>query len=124
MLYGEGEGGGSYCWGCGMAFSLKVNNICKLFLLFIAKLSYFVFVMKKEHPSMKHVESHTTFPIGYEFRSNGVLLRCVERPKVSSWRDACMGCYFGINNLTCPNSQCSSFGRNDGKNVWFVEVTE
>lgn len=85
---------------------------------------YFVLFMKKDHPSMKHVESHTTFPIGYEFRSNSVLLRCVERPKVSSWRDACMGCYFGINNLTCPNSQCSSFGRNDGKNVWFVEVTE
>ena len=35
-----------------------------------------------------------------------------------------MGCYFGINNLTCPKSQCSSFGRNDGKNVWFVVVSE
>lgn len=85
---------------------------------------YFVVVMKKEHHSMKHVDSHTTFPVGYEFWSNGVLLRCVERPEVSSWVDACSGCYFGVNNLTCPKSQCSMFGRNDGKDVWFVEVTE
>ena len=27
VLYGEGEGGGSYCWCCDMAFSLKVINI-------------------------------------------------------------------------------------------------
>lgn len=79
-------------------------------------------VMKKEHSSMKHLESHTTFPIGYEFRSNGVLLRCVLRPYVEYCGDACKGCYFGEHNLTCPKSQCSSFGRTDGKNVWFVKV--
>jgi hypothetical protein len=72
---------------------------------------------------MRHLESHTTYPLGYEFWSNCVLLRCVERPVALHWTDACRGCYFGINNLTCPNSQCSSFGRNDGRNVWFVEVT-
>lgn len=80
--------------------------------------------MKSDHPSLKHLESHTTFPVGYEFESRGVRLRCIERPYVEWSGDACKGCYFGINNLTCPKSQCSVFGRSDGKNVWFVEVSE
>lgn len=79
--------------------------------------------MKKDHPSMKHIENHTTYPIGHEFKSNGVRLVCIERPFVS-WCDACRGCYFSEHNLTCPKSQCSSFGRTDGKNVWFVEVVK
>lgn len=79
-------------------------------------------MVKKDHPSMKHVEGHTTFPIGYEFESYGVRLVCIERPYVSHWGDACKGCYFGVHNLTCPKSQCSCFGRTDGRNVWFVEV--
>lgn len=79
---------------------------------------------KGNHHSLRHLETHTTFPIGYEFESSGVLLRCIERPEVSHCSDACRGCYFCVNNLTCPRSQCSSFGRTDGKNVWFVEVSK
>ena len=57
-------------------------------------------------------------------QQDGVLLRCVERPPVDSVQDACRGCFFSINYLTCPKSQCSVFGRKDGKNVWFVEVSK
>lgn len=65
-----------------------------------------------------------TTPIGTVFKSNGVYLKCVERPELSFPRDACSGCYYSQNYLTCPKSQCSSFGRTDGKNVWFVEVSK
>lgn len=81
--------------------------------------------MKKgDHHSMRHLENRTTYPLGYEFVSSGVLLRCVERPELLCCSDACRGCYFRIHNLTCPKSQCSSFGRTDGRNVWFVEVSQ
>lgn len=86
----------------------------------------FAEVMEKRslHPSIRNIENKTTYPVGYEFESNGVTLRCIERPYVSSSMDVCKGCYFRINNLTCPKSQCSVFGRTDGKNVWFVEVSK
>lgn len=94
-------------------------------IAFYLQMPNFVVVMSKSnHHSMRHVENHTTFPIGYEFESYGVLLRCVERPYISCCADACSGCYFRVHNLTCPKSQCSVFGRNDGKNVWFVEVSK
>lgn len=96
-------------------------NFVKMYL----QMFNFVVVMSKgNHHSLRHVENHTTFPVGYEFESNGVLLRCIERPYVASISDACKGCYFGVNNLTCPKSQCSVFGRTDGKDVWFVEVSD
>lgn len=76
------------------------------------------------NPQIRSIINKTTFPVGEVFESNGVLLRCVERPPVDSVQDACRGCFFSINYLTCPKSQCSVFGRKDGKNVWFVEVSK
>ena len=81
--------------------------------------------MKREEPMSPQVRSvinKETFPLGGEFESNGVLLRCVLRDGVVSHQDACSGCYFVDKH--CPKSQCSSFGRTDGKNVWFVEVSK
>lgn len=63
-------------------------------------------------------------PIGTVFRSNGVMLRCVEADYVDLPRDACSGCYYSQNYLTCPKSQCSALGRTDRRNVWFVEVSK
>lgn len=71
-------------------------------------------------PAMKSVVQRITYPIGGVYDVNGVMVRCVERPYVSCCRDACSGCYFSQENKTCPPSQCSSLGRTDGKNVWFV----
>ena len=70
---------------------------------------------------MKNVMMRHTYPIGSEFVSHGVLLRTVERPELSYACEACKGCFFR-GYSTCPKSQCSSFGRTDGKNVWFVKV--
>jgi hypothetical protein len=73
-------------------------------------------------PQEKSILFKTTMPVGTEFMSNGVLLRCVVRPEVEFARDACSGCFYSQNYVTCPKSQCSSIGRKDGVNVWFVEV--
>jgi hypothetical protein len=75
-------------------------------------------------PAERSIVERTTFPLGEEFRIGDVLLRCVERPYISCPQDACRGCYFSENYRTCPPSQCSSFGRTDRKNVWFVEVND
>ena len=74
-------------------------------------------------PQERSVLEKTTMPIGTVFRSNGVFLKCVEADYVEFPRDACSGCYYSRNYLTCPRSQCSSMGRTDGRNVWFVEVS-
>ena len=79
-------------------------------------------VQKAGSPVERSIIYKTTTPIGEVFRSNGVYLKCVERDEVVFPRDACKGCYYSQNYLTCPKSQCSSFGRTDGKNVWFVKV--
>ena len=71
-------------------------------------------------PQERSILEKETMPIGTVFRSNGVMLRCVLRSEVEKVRDACIGCYYSQNYLTCPKSQCSSFGRKDGCNVWFV----
>lgn len=75
-------------------------------------------------PQEKSILFKTTMPVGTEFMSNGVLLRCVLRPEVEYVKDACSGCFYSRNYVTCPKSQCSSFGRRDGLNVWFVEVED
>ena len=75
-------------------------------------------------PQERSIINKSTFPVGEVFESNGRYLRCVERPYVPSPQEACSGCFFAVNNLTCPKSQCSSFGRTDGRNVWFVEVSK
>lgn len=75
-------------------------------------------------PQERSIINKTTTPLGAVFESNGVYLRCVERASVGSPQEACRGCFFAINNVTCPKSQCSSFGRTDGRNVWFVEVSK
>lgn len=82
--------------------------------------------MRKESltPQEKSILYKITMPIGTEYMSNGVLLRCIERPHIEFPKDACSGCFYSRNYATCPKSQCSSFGRTDGKNVWFVEVSE
>ena len=77
---------------------------------------------RESKPQVRSIVEKCTTPIGEIFSSNGVYLQCVERPEVEYPRDACLGCYYSRNYLTCPKSQCSSFGRTDGKNVWFVEV--
>lgn len=86
---------------------------------------YYICSMKKESvtPAQKSVIRRTTYPIGKVFEVNGVYVRCIERPYVESSCDACIGCYFSQENKTCPPSQCSTFGRTDGKNVWFVKVS-
>lgn len=73
-------------------------------------------------PQERSIINRTTFPIGGVFESNGTRVRCIERPFVLCVQDACSGCFFS--DRTCPKSQCSSFGRTDGKNVWFVEVSK
>lgn len=75
-------------------------------------------------PALKSVIQKTTTPVGEVIEVNGVYVRCVLRPRVDCAYDACSGCYFSQENKTCPPSQCSSFGRTDGKNVWFVKVEE
>ena len=75
-------------------------------------------------PSERSVINKSTIPVGEIFESHGVFLMCIERPYVSCPLEACSGCYFSVNNLTCPKSQCSRFGRTDERNVWFVEVTK
>ena len=75
-------------------------------------------------PQERSVLEKTTMPIGTVFRSNGVMLRCVEADYVDLPRDACSGGSYSQNYLTCPKSQCSALGRTDGRNVWFVEVSK
>ena len=74
-------------------------------------------------PNLSSMYMRTTYAIGYEFESRGVLLRVVERPELQYPAEACRGCFFS-GYSTCCKSQCSSFGRTDGKNVWFVPVSE
>lgn len=85
----------------------------------------FAEVMKNRSisPQIRSIINKTTMPVGEVFESNGVLLRCVERPFVEDWKEGCSGCFFAVNNVTCPKSQCHKFGRTDGKSVWFVEVS-
>jgi hypothetical protein len=85
-------------------------------------IKFAVVMSKSVKPQERSIINKTTMPIGEVFESNGVMLRCVERPYISDWKDACIGCFFSVHNVTCPKSQCSRFGRTDGKNVWFVEV--
>lgn len=72
-------------------------------------------------PAERSIVERTTYAIGSRYDIGGVVLRCIERPLVSCPQDACSGCYFSRSHKTCPPSQCSSFGRTDGRNVWFVE---
>ena len=94
-------------------------------LLIVSKVFNFVDVMSElvMTPQERSVIDRITMPIGTVFRSNGVYLKCVEASYVELPRDACSGCYYSQNYLTCPRSQCSAFGRTDGMNVWFVEVS-
>ena len=75
-------------------------------------------------PAERSIVERTTYAIGGIFRIGDVYVKCIERPRVLCIQEACRGCYFGVHNLTCPKSQCSCFGRTDGRNVWFVEVTK
>ena len=83
---------------------------------------YICIVMNELSPQQKSVLRKVTVDVGSVLDINGVLLKCVERPSVHSMHvsEACSGCYFSKENKTCPPSQCSSFGRKDGRNVWFV----
>lgn len=75
-------------------------------------------------PAERSIIEKTTYPIGYVFSVGDVLLKCIERPWNPCPQENCKGCYFSDAYKTCPPSQCSSFGRTDGKNVWFVEVND
>ena len=74
-------------------------------------------------PAERSIVEKTTYPIGGVFEIGGVLVRCIERPRITRPQEACSGCYFSERYKTCPPSQCSAFGRTDGKNVWFVKVS-
>lgn len=77
---------------------------------------------KSHDPQERSIINKATMPIGEVFESNGVYLRCIERPFIEDWKEGCSGCFFSLHNVTCPKSQCHRFGRTDGKSVWFVEV--
>lgn len=85
----------------------------------------FANVMKESpmSPVVRSILKKVTYPLGYEFSSHGVLLRVVERPELEYPCEACKGCFF-VGYPTCPKSQCSAIGREDGRNVWFVEVSK
>ena len=72
-------------------------------------------------PQERSILYQCTYPIGKVFESNGTYVKCVERPEGLSPLQACSGCFYS--DKTCPRSQCSSFGRTDGKNVWFIEIS-
>ena len=74
-------------------------------------------------PAERSIVEKTTYPIGEVFEIGGIYVKCIERPRIECPQDACRGCYFSEKYKTCPPSQCSSFGRTDGKNVWFVKVS-
>jgi hypothetical protein len=73
-------------------------------------------------PAERSVVERTTLPIGEIYEIGDVRVKCIERPKIICPQDSCCGCYFCIEKKTCPPSQCSSLGRTDGMNVWFVKV--
>ena len=90
---------------------------------------YFIYcyncgVMSKMSPHERSILRRVTVGIGSVIDVNGVLLKCIERSHVSCVSEACSGCYFSQENKTCPPSQCSSWGRHDGKNVWFVRYED
>lgn len=74
-------------------------------------------------PAERSIVERTTYRIGEVFEVGGVYVKCIERPHITCPQEACNGCYFSEKYKTCPPSQCSSFGRTDGKNVWFVKVS-
>ena len=82
--------------------------------------------MNELSPHERSILRRVTIEVGSVFDVNGVRLRCIERPGVHTMcvSEACSGCYFSLENKTCPPSQCSSFGRQDGKNVWFVRYED
>ena len=69
-------------------------------------------------PQERSIINKSTIPLGVVFASNGTWVRCVLRPYIDIPMNGCDGCFF--KDKTCPKSQCSSFGRTDGNNVWFV----
>ena len=85
---------------------------------------YICIVMSKLSAHERSILSSTTVAVGSIFKVGDVVLRCIERPYVSYVAEACSGCYFSQENKTCPPSQCSRFGRLDGKNVWFVRYED
>jgi hypothetical protein len=87
---------------------------------------YICIIMKELSPQQKSVLRKVTVDVGSIINIGGVLLKCIERPDVRTLHvsEACSGCYFSIENKTCPPSQCSRFGRLDEKNVWFVRYEE
>ena len=80
--------------------------------------------MSKLSAHERSILSSTTVAVGSIFKHGDLVLRCIERPRVSYVAEACSGCYFSQANKTCPPSQCSKFGRLDGRNVWFVRYED
>ena len=73
-------------------------------------------------PQERSILYQCTYPIGKVFASNGTYVKCVERPSGLTPVLACSGCFYS--DKTCPRSQCSRFGRTDGMNVWFIEISK
>lgn len=78
---------------------------------------------------MEKTERSSSMPeryigIGEYFLVAGVRYRVVPNRAVMPF-EACSGCAFsgqvGGRFRSCPNVQCSSFDRCDGRSVWFVE---
>lgn len=72
------------------------------------------------HSRLPKKKYHSLYSV---FMVDHVRLKVVPRGPVMAPKDACMGCYFksGKNN-PCSSICCSSFDREDKRNVWFVEV--
>ena len=60
-------------------------------------------------------------PLGKTAIAGGRMYCCVARPRVLHWTEACRGCALRVGDRGCYDLQCSSFDREDGRNVWFVE---
>lgn len=99
-------------------------RVLETFVSLCFKNSYICIIMNELSPQQKSVLRRVTVPIGSILNINGVRLMCIERPHVVHPSDACRGCYFSVENKTCPPSQCSKFGRMDGHNVWFIRYED
>lgn len=60
-------------------------------------------------------------PVGETVVAGGNVLRCELRPRGLHWSEACRGCSLRTRDRGCYDLQCSSFDREDGVNVWFVD---
>lgn len=59
-------------------------------------------------------------PVGETTVTPVGVLRCEARPRGLHWTECCRDCALRTKDRGCYDLQCSSFDREDGVNVWFV----